>query len=346
MPFLAGTLSLSGAAALAQEAARPADEQIEEVVVTSHVIFTENDAYGATKMGLALKDTPQTVTVVTADMIDFAGMKTFNDFYKVDASGGTAHTFDGFPRNYYRGFRQQGINAIRVDGFRMPGNIDLDFAVFDRFEVIKGPTSTLYGQNSIGGTLNAVSKRPQDKFHGELALEGGQFDEIRADVDLTGPINDQWSYRLIGAYDDAGSFLDFANDELKLASMSLQYRAERCHALHRSRDLAGHAHPAAFRTWAATRRQRRGRRHSRSRGRRGPERAGRAALALLRHALEPCRHRSEVHPVRRRARLLERLEVARARAVQRREVQRRCAFRAGAIRRGRLELLHVRLWPQ
>ena len=212
----------------AQSGAKSSDDTLQEVVVTSKILFRENDAFGATKMGIPLKDTPQSITVVTSDVIDFAGMRTFNDFYKVDADGGTSHAIDGFPRNYYRGFRQQGENAIRVDGFRMPGNIDLDFATFDRFEVIKGPTSTLYGQNSIGGTLNAVSKLPQDRFGMELGLEGGQFDDYRGDVDLTGPFRagSAWSYRLVGAYEDEQSFLDFANEDLALLSPSIQFQPD------------------------------------------------------------------------------------------------------------------------
>ena len=208
-----------------QSAAQPGEASLEEVVVTSKVVFTQNDAFGATKMGLAVKDTPQTVMVVTSDMMDFSGMRSFNDFYNLDPSGGPDHTTDGYPRNYYRGFRQQGNNAIRVDGFRMPGNIDLDLATFDRFEVIKGPTSTLYGQNSIAGTLNAVSKVPQQRFGTDLRLEAGEFGDYRLDADVTGSLagQDAWSYRLIGAYQDGDTFFDFSGERRKLLSASLQY---------------------------------------------------------------------------------------------------------------------------
>jgi iron complex outermembrane receptor protein len=199
---------------------------LEEVVVKGTVVFKQNDAFGATKLGLSLKGTPQTVTVVTADMIEFSSMKTFGDFYKVDASGGTAHAHDGWPRNYYRGFWQQGNNAIRVDGFRMPGDIDLDLATFDRFEVIKGPTSTLYGQNSIGGTLNAVSKLPQTRRAARLSAEAAEFSDFRVDADLTGPVldSDVWTFRLVGAYRDADTFYDFGSEGLKLIAPSLRYQ--------------------------------------------------------------------------------------------------------------------------
>jgi TonB-dependent siderophore receptor len=202
------------------------EEPMQEVVITSKIQFLENDAFGASKMGLPLIETPQSVAVITSDVIKFAQMQTFEDYYKVDASSGSSHAIDDFPRNYYRGFRQQGSNAIRVDGFRMPGNINLDLALFDRFEVIKGPTSSLYGQNSVGGTLNAVSKLPQNSTGLELNLEAAEFDTYRADIDLTGAIgnSDAWSYRFIGVYEDSKSFLDFAGDDTRVLSPSVQFK--------------------------------------------------------------------------------------------------------------------------
>ncbi|MBL8269822.1 TonB-dependent siderophore receptor [Steroidobacter sp.] len=202
------------------------EQTVEEVVVTSQVIFAQNDAFGATKMGLAVKDTPQTVTVVTGDMIEFASIRSFNDLYKIDASGGTSHDLSNFPSNYYRGFIQRGNNAVRIDGFRMAGNVDLDMSLFDRVEVIKGATSTLYGQNSIGGSLNAVSKMPQDRFGAQFALQGGDFEQRRVEADVTGPVgtNDTWTYRVLGAYDDADSYIDYARDQVQMLSPSIRYQ--------------------------------------------------------------------------------------------------------------------------
>lgn len=240
-----------GPASSAETAADRDETRLEEVIVTSKVLLTQNDAFGATKMGLSLKDTPQTVVVVTADLIDLSGMQTFGDVYKVDASGGTAHAIDGFPRNYYRGFVQQGDNAVRVDGFRMPGSLDLDLATFDRVEVIKGATSTLYGQTSVAGTLNAVSKMPQNKAATELKLSGGQFDQYRVDADMTGPIgsSDQWSYRAIGAYENADSFLDYGHNDVRLISGVLKYAPDDAtkivlRATHQQSDIGLHFAPA------------------------------------------------------------------------------------------------------
>jgi TonB-dependent siderophore receptor len=250
----ASLLALAAQQVVAQTSPAPetaTEETLQEVVVTSKILFKENDAFGASKMGVPLIDIPQSVSVVTADVIKFAQMQTFEDYYKVDASSSSSHAVDDFPRNYFRGFRQQGINTIRVDGFRMPGNINLDLALFDRFEVIKGPTSAVYGQNSVSGTLNAVSKVPQNRTGLEVNLEAAEFDTYRADVDFTGAIggSDLWSYRFIGVYEDSDSFIDFNKDDVRVLSPSVEFRPNDStkfflRAIYQKSDIVQHFAPA------------------------------------------------------------------------------------------------------
>jgi outer membrane receptor for ferric coprogen and ferric-rhodotorulic acid len=200
-------------------------EDLEEVVVRG-TEFRHPEAQSAFKMPISLKDTPQTIKVITQDLLDFAGMHRFEDTYKIDASGGVSHAGDQFPRNYYRGFLQSSINAIKIDGFRMPANIELDLAPFDRFEIVKGATSTLYGQNSISGTLNAVSKAPTDTFGAEFAAEAGRFSHYRGQADLHGPIGDggAMSYRLIGAYQSSEAFVDYADTRKFVFAPTFRYQ--------------------------------------------------------------------------------------------------------------------------
>lgn len=199
-------------------------QTLEEVVVTA-LNFRYEEATTALKLPLSVKDTPQSIKAVTEDVIEFSGIRKFEDVYKIDASGGTSHALDDFARNYYRGFRQESDNAIKVDGFRLTGAMNLDLAPFERFEIVKGATSTLYGQNSIAGTLNAISKMPRSSFGGEFRAELGSFDHYRADVDVYGPVTDDGSlaYRVIGAYTDDQSFLDLANRNVALFAPTLRY---------------------------------------------------------------------------------------------------------------------------
>jgi len=205
--------------------AHAATGELEEVVVRA-TQFKFEDAQSALKIPLSLKDTPQSVKVITQDLLDFASISKFEDVYKVDASGGVSHAGDGFPRNYYRGFLQQGINAIKVDGFRMTANINLDLSPFERFEVVKGATSTLYGQNSVSGTLNAISKQPTDHFGAQLDAEAGSYQHYRVQGDVHGPLDDagKLSYRLVGAYQDEDSYLDFGGSKVVAFAPTLRYQ--------------------------------------------------------------------------------------------------------------------------
>jgi outer membrane receptor for ferric coprogen and ferric-rhodotorulic acid len=199
--------------------------QVVDEIVVHGARFHDDTAGTALKVPLSIKDTPQTVMAITGDVMDFAAIKTFQDVYRVDATGGTTHRTDNFTVNYFRGFRQQSNNAVKIDGFRLRADFNLDFASFERLELVKGATSTMYGQNSIAGTLNATSKMPHSEFGGELKLEVGSFDHYRADVDVTGPVTDDGAltYRLVGARLDENSYLDYAGKETTVIAPTLRY---------------------------------------------------------------------------------------------------------------------------
>ena len=220
------TLHAYAPPAFAQDAANNTAEatEVDEIVVEG-LRFKFDDATSALKLPISVKDTPQTVTVVTRDVISFASIKAFEDVYKIDASGSTTHALDSFPRNSYRGFIQQGNNTIRVDGFRMPADLQLDLAPYERFEIVKGATSTLYGQNSVGGTLNAISKLPQAGFGGEVILEAGTFDQYRGTFDAYGSLtsDDSLQFRVVGSALDAGAYNDIGYHRSLTIAPTIKY---------------------------------------------------------------------------------------------------------------------------
>jgi iron complex outermembrane recepter protein len=198
---------------------------MDEIVVRGKVTLRHNEAFSATKMNMDLKDIAQSVSVITQDLMEMADVQKFQDIFRVDASVGTSNRTDEFPTNFFRGFTIQGSNAIRVDGFRFPGDIDLDLATFERFELVKGPTSALFGQNSLGGTINAVTKQPTEEFGGEFGLEAGSFNSYRADLDLGGSLSSdgRWQYRFVGAYRDSDTYIAGASDDALVLAPSIAY---------------------------------------------------------------------------------------------------------------------------
>jgi iron complex outermembrane receptor protein len=71
----------------------------------------------------------------------------------------------------------------------------------DRVEVLRGPQGTLYGRNAIAGALNEITRRPTDDFEGEARLTYGAYNHTTAEVNVSGPIDDRWQYRVFGSYE-------------------------------------------------------------------------------------------------------------------------------------------------
>jgi iron complex outermembrane receptor protein len=199
-------------------------ESLEEVVVTG-VNFNYNEVQSASKMPMSIKDTPQSVKVVTLDMLNFASVSNFNEVYKLDAGTYTAQPQDGYSWSFFRGFKTGFEEAFKVDGFRVLGRVQLDLAPYERMEIVKGSTSTMYGQSSVAGTLNAISKKPMAEFGGSMGLEVGSYGHYRADLDVHGALtaDEKLTYRFVGAYLDEDSFVDYAYRKQIVVAPSLKY---------------------------------------------------------------------------------------------------------------------------
>ncbi len=135
--------------------------------------------------------------------------------------------------NRFQGLTQirgiQGNNFTeREEGFVSPigdSGVPPDLAPYERIEVVKGPSSVLYGRVSAGGFVNRVRKKPLPEFHAELAPAVGSFDFYRVEGDVTGPLfdSDAARGRLVLAYEDAGAFVDGVDSETKVLAPSLDF---------------------------------------------------------------------------------------------------------------------------
>src|SRR5262245_51330703 len=152
----------------------------------------------SSRMPLSLRETPQSVTVITAESLRDRQVTDFGQALEVAAGvtqysgtgpfGGTPGF--GFNETTIRGIPIDSLNDVREDGFinttyyAMP-----DMALYDRIEVIKGPNSVVYGRGSAGGLINRIRKKPLATAQSEVELTAGAFDTYRADADLTGPLS-------------------------------------------------------------------------------------------------------------------------------------------------------------
>lgn len=172
----------------------------------------------ATRFDLKLIDTPQSIKLVTEDVLDFATIRNFIDLTKIDASTNSNGVNQGQEQLSFRGFNASATEGIKIDGLQALSDFPLDLGSFDHIEIIKGPSSTLYGQNSVGGTINALTRRATDEKIARFDAEGGRFDFYRVEADLGGPVtaDKSISVRGYGAYQTGGEFLDFARRKVRL----------------------------------------------------------------------------------------------------------------------------------
>ena len=156
----------------------------------------------ATKTGRALVETPQSVSVVTADQIKAQAATTTSEVMRY-TPGTNAEIFGADPR----------ADWVRMRGFLVPELLDgtrlpratyawprVDPYMLERVEALRGPAATLYGQTPPGGLINFVSKRPTDTPLREVQLTAGYPGRAQAAFDFGGPVNDEGTllYRLTG----------------------------------------------------------------------------------------------------------------------------------------------------
>jgi outer membrane receptor for ferric coprogen and ferric-rhodotorulic acid len=174
--------------------------------------YTVRRSGSATGLDLSLRQTPQSVSVVTrAQMNDFR-LNSVNDV--LEASTGIVVEKTETDRTYYtaRGFD---ITNFQVDGIGIPfayGIVDgdLDTAVYDRVDVIRGANGLMSGTGNPSATINYVRKRPTAARQLSAGLSLGSWNDKRVDADLSGPLTAGGGVRgrFVAAAQDKDSYLD------------------------------------------------------------------------------------------------------------------------------------------
>lgn len=170
-------------------------------------------ATGATKTDTLLKDLPQSVRVLTADLLKDVGVTSLAS--ALDLSSGISRQsnlgglWDSYSMRGFTGDPNFGSDYL-VNGFSSSRGYNglRDSASTASVEVLKGPSSALYGRGEPGGTVNITTKKPRFDPAYVLDLSVGSFHTYRTAIDLTGGITDDVAYRLNGAVEKGDSFRD------------------------------------------------------------------------------------------------------------------------------------------
>ena len=182
-----------------------------------------------TKTDTPLRETPQSITVVTADRVTDQGALTVQEALRY-VPGVFADAYGPDSRGDYPRVRGQDPN-IYLDGTRMVNTFTFNEwrpepYTLERIEVLRGPASVLYGDTSTAGLLNLISKRPQAEAFNEIGVQYGSFNRKQVQLDSTGKLtkDGEWLYRFIGVFRDSGSQTDYVPDNRIVLAPSLTWR--------------------------------------------------------------------------------------------------------------------------
>lgn len=109
-------------------------------------------------------------------------------------------------------------NGLRDDTIRFISGL----ANIDKVEVLKGPASVLFGQGTVGGTINLVTKKPLDEPFYEFKFNAGNYDTYGGRIDFSSPLDEDGdlAYRLNVSYEEEGNFRDFQEKDFFFADLT------------------------------------------------------------------------------------------------------------------------------
>ncbi len=221
----------------------------EIVVVGSKRKFAPTDSSAATKMALDVLETPQSLTVVSSELLGIIGANNFNEAAAI-APGvmNEENSIALFIDTVARGFLVDWWNGNKIEGMPFQnGGGPVDFGVVERMDIVRGPASIIYGQSDYGATLNINLKKPEvDRaFSGEI---GGSTDGSRRVLaDVTGALNESDSLlgRLIVIDDQVRTSQDYSFSDTSTVAPGITWHISdetsvELSSFHSRRDMRRH----------------------------------------------------------------------------------------------------------
>lgn len=157
-----------------------------------------------TKTDTALVNVPQSVSVVTRELIDDTAMLSIGDVTRFVPGVGIAQGEGNRDTPVLRG--NSTTADFFLDGIRDDVQYFRDLYNVDRVEVLKGPNAMIFGRGGSGGVINRVSKQANWATRRELTLQAGSWSHFRGTLDVGQPINDDTAFRVTGLYEDSDSY--------------------------------------------------------------------------------------------------------------------------------------------
>ena len=187
-----------------------AEEQVEKILIVG--VRSDRVSKGATGLTMEVSETPQSISVVSADLIKNFAATNLNDALRL-ATGLNVETWETNRTNFTsRGFD---IKNTQIDGIGMPNGWGIVTGAMESYgyqeiEVIRGANGLLSGVGSSAGTINYVRKRPTNENEGQVGFTLGSWDTKRVEADYSVLLTDSgsWAARVVAVVEDQASYLD------------------------------------------------------------------------------------------------------------------------------------------
>jgi outer membrane receptor protein involved in Fe transport len=168
-----------------------------------------------------LQDVPLAVSAISGEALQNSGANDIRQLNQVAPSllvSSTGTEANASPR--IRGIGTVGDNpglessvAVFIDGvYRSRAGAGLnELGEIERIEVLRGPQGTLFGRNASAGLIHVITRRPSFEFGGNAELTYGNYDYMRGQIGITGPITNGIAFRIDAVAVRRDGFLDVVN---------------------------------------------------------------------------------------------------------------------------------------
>lgn len=219
--LLSGALAALALPAAAQtsQTTTTTDSDITEIIVTGRYTVSER-IDTATGLGLTVRETPQSVSVITEQRIRDQNLGSVSDVI-VNAVGVSANEVDDVRNTFNaRGFE---IQNYQIDGVPIPsllagsaGETIADLSIYERVEIVRGATGLLTGVGDPSASINLVRKHAsRADLNGYVNLSAGSWDTWQLSTDVGGALteNGRLRGRAVAKYEQGDSYIDLYENE-------------------------------------------------------------------------------------------------------------------------------------
>lgn len=205
-------MALGASAALAGDAAAQAGGEAPVVLDTLKVGGTPQARYDSRQTDVGgrlssdITEIPRTIDVVPEQLLQDQHAREMDEVYRYFPNVVNNDGYGGTREDYIiRGFRRR--DDVYRNGVRLKSNSRIDPSTVESIQIIKGPVSDI-GQMTPGGLVNITTKKPSWTPRNHLEVNFDSYGERQTMFDSTGPLSENFAYRVVGSAESSDSFRD------------------------------------------------------------------------------------------------------------------------------------------